>query len=274
MNSDSVKTMEYVVTTCCNIVSWHAYFFKKEIEMSKDKKIKLDMRDISKLVDPDIIIYAAYSEAICKNLKDILSNKGIYATIGEYNNGEKFLVLRTEEEKEIDIETVIHNEEEKKNFRDTLKNNKLYNDDTKYLLCPECNRYSVEYSASSYYKDSKKWWCSRCTKKIIYHNYDIDISDKDKYHIYKLWGVDALSVLTSQSMKRTISFVGSYFKDCCVSKKDRCLYFDFFNEKDGKDGKDNVEGDVIDERSEMGIVRRNERSKQSGIIESSKLERG
>lgn len=298
MNSDSVKTMEYVVTTCCNIVSWHAYFFKKEIEMSKDKKIKLDMRDISKLVDPDIIIYAAYSEAICKNLKDILSNKGIYATIGEYNNGEKFLVLRTEEEKEedipiinkgiknkkiknkeivnkeIDIETVIHNEEEKKNFRDTLKNNKLYNDDTKYLLCPECNRYSVEYSASSYYKDSKKWWCSRCTKKIIYHNYDIDISDKDKYHIYKLWGVDALSVLTSQSMKRTISFVGSYFKDCCVSKKDRCLYFDFFNEKDGKDGKDNVEGDVIDERSEMGIVRRNERSKQSDTVESSKLERG
>lgn len=285
MNSDSVKTMEYVVATCCNIVSWHAYFFKKEIEMSKDKKIKLDMRDISKLVDPDIIIYAAYSEAICKNLKDILSNKGIYATIGEYNNGEKFLVLRTEEEKEedipiinkeiknkeIDIETVIHNEEEKKNFRDTLKNNKLYNDDTKYLLCPECNRYSVEYSASSYYKDSKKWWCSHCTKKIIYHDYDIDINDKDKYHIYKLWGVDALSVLTSQSMKRTISFIGSYFKDCCVSKKDRCLYFDFFKEKEDKMVE--IEGDVVNERSEMGIVRRNERGKQSNTVESSNLEK-
>lgn|SRR3990167_2387400 len=265
--------MEDIVTEeYCNIVSWHTHFFKKEIEMSKDKKIKLDMMDISKLICSDTIIEKRHSEEICLKLKDIFSSKGIDVTIDEYHNGEKFLILR-EEEIVIDRPKPTKNEDQKKNFLDILNYNKLFNEETKYLLCPKCNHYSVVYSTSSYDKNDKKWWCNNCLDAIIYHDYDIDLSDKDKYHIYILWGVDALSVFTRQSKERTIKFVASYFRSCCMSKKDKCLYFDFFKDKEKEDKMVEIEGDVIDERSKMGIVRRNERSKQSDIIESSKLER-
>ena len=251
--------MEDIVTKCCNIVSWHVRFFKKEIEVSKDKKIRLDMRDISKLICSDTIVDAKYAEEICQNLKDIFSNKGISTTIEEYDNGEKFLILR-EEDMPKETKHSIHNEDEKKNFNDILKNNKLYDEETKYLLCPRCNRYSVQYSTSSYKEYDKRWWCNHCLDVVIYRDYDLDISDKDKYHIYKLWGVEALSIFTNKSMKKTIGFVASYFKNCCVTKKDKCLYFDFFKEKEKKD---NVEGDIIDERidkrSKMGIIRRGAR---------------
>ena len=254
--------MEDIVTKCCNIVSWHVLFFKKEIEMSQDKKIRLDMRDISKLICSDTIIEAKYSEEICHNLKDIFSNKGI-STIEEYDNGENFLILRKGDMPIIDkikeAKHHIHKEDENKNFNDILKNNKLYYEDTRHLLCPECHRYSVAHSTSSYDKYDTKWWCNRCLKAIIFHNYNLDISDKDKYHIYKLWGAEALSIFTNQSMKKTIGFVASYFKNCCVTKKDKCLYFDFF--KDNVENK--VEGDIIDERgkerNKMGIVCRDAR---------------
>lgn len=151
---------------------------------------------------------------------------------------------------------------------------KILNEETKYLLCPGCNRYSVKYSTSNYDKYDKKWWCNNCLDAIIYHDYDIDLSDRDKYQIYKLWGAEALSIFTNKSMKKTIEFVAYYFKNCCVSKKDKCLYFDFFKDKEKEDKMVEIEGDVIDERSEMGIIRRDERSERSDIIEPSKLERG
>lgn len=276
--------MKYIETEkYCDIVSWHTNIFKKEIDMSKDKKIKLDMRNISKLVCSDTIIEKKDSEEICLKLKDILSNKGIDVTIEEYDNGEKFLTLRKGDipviDKKIDTRIITNGEYENKSFRDILKDNKLFSRETKYLLCPECRRYSVEYSTSNWNKYDKKWWCNYCLEHIIYKDYDIDIdlSDKDKYHIYKLWGAEALSIFTQQSMKRTIGFVASYFKNSCVSKKYKCLYFDFFKDKEKEGEKEDkmveIEGDVIDERSEMGIVRRNERSKQSGIVKSSQLER-
>lgn len=246
---------DIVIEECCDIVSWHTNIFKKEIEMSKDKKIKLDMMDISKLIWSDTIIEKRHSEEICLKLKDILSNKGIDATIDEYDDGEKFLILREWEIPVIYKPKPIKmvNGEEKKSFLDILKDNKLYDEETKYLLCSECYRYCVRYLYTS-----EKWWCNHCIANITYHNHNLDISDKDKYHIYKLWGADALSTFTNESMKNTVKFVASYFRNCCVSKKDKCLYFDFFKEKEGK--MVDIEGDVIDERSEMGIVRRNARS--------------
>lgn len=266
---------DIVIEKCCDIVSWYTNIFKKEIEMSKDKNIKLGMMDISKLIWSDTIIEKRHSEEICLKLKDILSNKGIDATIGEYDNGERFLILRKGEIPVIDkpkpTKVATNSEDEKKNFRDILKDNKLFDEETKYLLCPECNRYSIKYSTSNYDKHDKKWWCNYCLNPVIYPDYHLDISDKDKYHIYKLWGADALSIFTQQSMKKTIEFVASYFKNCCVNKKDKCLYFDFFKDKE-KEGKTvEIEGDVINERSEMGTVHRNERSKQSDIVESSNL---
>lgn len=272
---------DIIIEECCDIVSWHTNIFIKEIDMSRDKKIKLDMRDISKLICSDTIIENNHSEEICLKLKDIFSNKGIDATIDEYENGEKFLILRKREipviDKKIDIKVAINSENKKKNFRDILKDNKLFNEDDKYLLCPECNHYSAKYSTSNYNKNDKKWWCNNCLDTIIYPDYHLDISDKDKYHIYKLWGADALSIFTRQSMRKTIEFVASYFRNSCVSKKDKCLYFDFFKDKEKEGEKEDkmveIEGDVTDERSEMGIVRRDERSKRSGIIEPSSMER-
>ncbi len=152
----------------------------------------------------------------------------------------------------------------------------MFNEETKYLLCPECHHHYVKYSSRLEIengKHDKKWWCNNCLNPIIYHDYHLDISDKDKYHIYKLWGADALSIFTNKSMKKTIEFVASYFRNSCVSKKDKCLYFDFFKDKEKEDKMVEIEGDVIDERSEMGIVRRDERSKQSDTAEPSNLEK-
>jgi hypothetical protein len=120
------------------------------------------------------------------------------------------------------LDSLENKEEKSYKFLDSLFG------DTKYLLCPKCNRYSVEYYASSFDKNDKKWWCNHCIETIVYSDYHIDLTDRDKYQIYKLWGVDALSIFTKQSMKKTVGFVASYFRDCCIRKKDKCLYFDFF----------------------------------------------
>ncbi len=120
--------------------------------------------------------------------------------------------------------------EEIEKFHNFLKDNKLYNDKTRYLICPRCYRYSVKFSKNSY-TNSSTWWCDRCLDDVNYYGYNLETNAKDKYHIYKLWGVDALAVLTNENLKKTVKFVASYFKESCVVKKDKCLYFDFFKEK-------------------------------------------
>lgn len=229
------KDIDDVIEKCCNVVSWHANIFKIEIAASKDKEIIFDMSDISKLTLPHHRI-GRYSEKICLKLKDMLKNRGIDASIDEYRNGEKFLILKEEKILVGRSESTISitSEEENKNFLDILKDNKIYFKEPKRLLCPECYRYSVTYSTSTCKEYDKIWWCSNCIKIINYRNYNMRLDDKDKYQIYKLWGVDALNILTKESMTRTISFISSYFKNGCISKKDKCLYFDFFKEKESK----------------------------------------
>jgi hypothetical protein len=212
-------------------------------------------------------------ETVYHAIKKVLLKEGIVVNMIIDSYKSLFLTFSFSKENEENEE----NKEKEERFHKSLENNKLFNEETKYLLCPECNYYSVKYSTSNYDKNDKKWWCNNCLTPIIYPDYHLDISDKDKYHIYKLWGAEALSIFTNKSLKKTIGFVGSYFKNCCVTKKDKCLYFDFFKEKE-KEGKIvEIEGDVIsersEERSEMGIVYRDERGKQSGIVEPSKLER-
>jgi hypothetical protein len=122
-------------------------------------------------------------------------------------------------------------ENESKNFADILKTNKLYDKETKYLLCPNCHIYCVGYLSSKLIEEYyNRWWCKNCISSINYHDYDVDIDDKDKYQIYKLWGLDALSTLTNESIRTLKRFVASYFKSSCVSKKDKCPYFNFFDE--------------------------------------------
>jgi len=230
------KDIDVVIEECCNAVSWHSNIFKREICASEEKEITLDMSDISKLTLP-IYRIERFSEKICLKIKDRLKDKGIDVSIDEYDNGEKFLILK-EEKISVDrletIETSIIGEGENKNFLDILKDNKLYHKDTKRLLCPKCHRYSVRYSISTCKEYDKIWWCDNCINVISYRGYNIYLDDKDKYQIYKLFGVEALNILTKESIRKTISFISSYFKSGCIAKKDKCLYFDFFKEKDKK----------------------------------------
>lgn len=216
------------------IVSWYANIFKKEIAASKDKNIKLDMMDISKLVCSDVEIGEIRPEDIYIKLKDILLNKGIDVSIDECGNGEKFIILRLLKIPIINgsmpAKVTKISGDKKKNFFDILKDNKLYDKDTKNLLCPNCLLYSVKYSTSSYKEYDKIWRCDNCFVVVNYRSYDVVLDDKDKYQIYKLWGVDAIRILTNESMKNTKRFIASYFKNSCITKKDKCLYFDFFKD--------------------------------------------
>jgi ribosomal protein L37AE/L43A len=228
MKMGEEKDIDLVIEECCNVVSWHSNIFKIEIDASKEKEIALDMSDISKLTLPHYRI-ERFSEKICLKLKDMLKDKGIDVSIDEYGNGEKFVILKREKisvGRLETIETSIIGEGE--NFLDILKDNKLYYKDTKKLLCPKCHRYSVTYSISTCKEYDKIWWCDNCIKIVNYINYNIYLDDKDKYQIYKLFGVEALNMLTKESMRKTISFISSYFKSGCIAKKDKCLYFDFF----------------------------------------------
>lgn len=220
------------IEECCNMVSWHSKIFKKEIEVSKDKEIRLDMDNISKLICSHRKIHNKQSEEICLRLKDIFRNNGIDATINEYYNGEKFLSLR-KLNVSIDELKISVSIKGKETFNDFLKDNKLYNKDIKYLLCPKCHRYCVEFMTDSY-KKRKTWWCHNCFVDINYCDYVLDLSDKDRYQIYKLCGIDALKTFTNESTKQISKFVASYFKNSCMAKKDKCIYFDFFKEEENK----------------------------------------
>ncbi len=122
------------------------------------------------------------------------------------------------------------NKVDNKNFIDILKVNKIYDKETKYLLCPNCHLYRVEFLNLTLIKEyNQRWRCKNCASNINYSDYDMDLDDKDKYQIYKFWGIDALCILTNKNARTVIRFVASYFKSGCVSKKDKCLYFDFFD---------------------------------------------
>jgi hypothetical protein len=218
------------IEECCNIVSWHSKIFKKEIEVTKDKEIKLNMDNISRLICSYKKINIKQSEEICARLKDIFRTKGIDAIVDEYYNGEKFLILR-EQNVAIDEPRIVVSIKGKENFNDYIKDNKIYIKDIKYLLCPKCHRYCVEFTAD-YYTKRKTWWCHNCLIDINYIDYDLGLSDKDKYQIYKLYGIDALKTFTNESTKQISKFVASYFKNSCMAKKDKCVYFNFFKEEE------------------------------------------
>lgn len=202
--------------------------------ISRNGTFKIDMADLHDYFG-DI---GEDPETVYRAIKKVLLTEGIVVSMDIDSYESLFLTFSFSDIrpplKDKEKKVYLTNKEKEENFHKSLEDNKLFNEETKYLLCPECNRYSVEYSTSSYDKNDKKWWCNHCLNPIIYHDYHLDISDKDKYHIYKLWGAEALSIFTHKSLNKTIGFVASYFKGCCVSKKDKCLYFDFFKEKEDK----------------------------------------
>lgn len=230
-------------------------FWLKNIIM-KNKKFRIDTSDIGDYfgrVDSD-------PEIIYRAIRTVLSEEGIDVAISIDSNRSTFFTFSFAKTNNDDsyIKYILSNEDIGK-LREFLKHNRLCDEKTQYLICPKCHTYSVEYSKMG--SDSiKRWWCNHCIDVIVYHHHlaDLGIRDKDKYHVYKLWGADALSAFTNTSMKKTTTFIGSYFRNCCTAKKDKCLYFDFFKENDEKD---NVEGDVVDGSDKMVVVRRNARGK-------------
>ena len=116
----------------------------------------------------------------------------------------------------------LENEDNQKSEIDIVYNNRL--------LCPKCHNYSVEYVIYD-----KEWRCNNCNKAIIYN---LKISDKDKYQIYKLWGIEALSEFTNEHIEKIERFVASYFKRYCLEeKKENCIYYDSMRDLYGREEK-------------------------------------
>lgn len=109
-------------------------------------------------------------------------------------------------------------------IRELLDNDKLYDENTHLLYCPDCHRYEVRFMGG---RDA--WICNWCSKQTYYD--DFKFSDKNKYQIYKLWGIEALRDVTHMKLDVAKQFVASYFKKCCETKKDKCLYFGIFEEE-------------------------------------------
>jgi len=105
----------------------------------------------------------------------------------------------------------------------------LIDKDSHLLICPICSTYSVEYLIKS-----KEWFCNLCDEKIDIDDslelYNLSMTDKDKYNIYRYWGIYALCGLTGNTYSETKTFISSYFENGCTSIGDNCLYYDHFKE--------------------------------------------
>lgn len=108
--------------------------------------------------------------------------------------------------------------------QELLDNDKFYDENTRLIICPECHKYGVEFLS-----ETKKWYCTRCMGSPHYDDYKF--SDKNKYQIYKLWDMYALMDVAHVKLDMAKRFVASYFKKCCNTKKDKCLYFGIFEEE-------------------------------------------
>jgi hypothetical protein len=205
-----------------NAIRRHIPWLKKMIKISGMNQYNIVIYEI---YDYFGVNFIGKNPGIYEIVKDILLEEGIITSFGSKEDGTKIFTFSN-----IQIPMVnMPGLEEIKKFHNFLKENRLYDDKKRYLICPRCYHYSVKFSKNSYANNSS-WWCDYCLDDIIYYGYNLEISDKDRYHIYKLWGADALSVLINENLKKTIRFVASYFKESCVVKKDKCLYFDFFRD--------------------------------------------
>lgn len=104
------------------------------------------------------------------------------------------------------------------------------------VYCTYCGEpYSVPYSVKKYANEINDWICSNCYKKKVrveesINRFGLNFPDKEKYHIYKTYGIEALSKCTGDSEDETRRFVGSYFEKCCTSMGNNCLYFNYLEE--------------------------------------------
>lgn len=117
----------------------------------------------------------------------------------------------------------------KENSSLLLSNKKLFDEDTHLLICPKCTTYSVYY-----HQKHDKWMCNYCDSPIHeynpFKNFDLTITDKDEYKIYKIYGIEALMYLTDYSWDEAQHFVANFFEDCCTTKGDSCIYNNHFEE--------------------------------------------
>lgn len=137
---------------------------------------------------------------------------------------EKLKMIEQEEKEE---EAKLKQLEEKSSF--LLSNKKLLDSDSHLLICPECATYSVHY-----YLKNNKWICDYCDSYVDASKsldvFDLNFADKNKYKIYKFYGIEALIELTDYSWNEAQRFVSKFFEDSCTTKGDQCLYSNYFEE--------------------------------------------
>ena len=124
--------------------------------------------------------------------------------------------IRTELEKQFKI-----------NRERYLELENLLDEENNLIICPFCFNPSVKYL-----ERYKEWCCGQCKVEIKFTSilHEIDLDGKEMYKIYKLWGIKALHKLTGKAESVLQNSVGKYFENCCSSKGEKCLYFDYIKE--------------------------------------------
>lgn len=104
-------------------------------------------------------------------------------------------------------------------------------DEITTLKCPKCSKGDVLYQTGKGWEMRKGWFCNFCLLDMAEWEGDIISENRDKvlYSLYRKYGVEAISELTGESIKDIKTFVSNYFKLCCTTKKDACIYYKQLN---------------------------------------------
>jgi len=182
----------------------------------------------------DIGINSSEWDLTKKNKYDLYKVYGIEALVkltgeSQYDISDFIRLYEIEEEElriksaaEIDLirkqneESVLKIKEARNNL--LLSNKKIYDYISKSMLCPYCNNYSVKYSDA--------WLCNECNQIMVMKNSnsdhsfggsDVDINSlewdltkKDKYDIYRIYGIEALVNLTGESQYDISDYIRLY----------------------------------------------------------------
>lgn len=119
---------------------------------------------------------------------------------------------------------------------DADKNERMINikpEEITTLKCPKCHKGDILYH-NGYGKGQDVrygWICSACSLNMAEWVGDIFSKNRDKvlYQLYRKYGVEAISELTGESLKNIKTFIGNYFKSCCATKKEACIYYKQLN---------------------------------------------
>jgi hypothetical protein len=137
---------------------WHSSYsdkyYKSRIPMLWLKK-NIDKKGIFRIDMANLHDYfgdiGEDPETVYLAIKRVLLKEGIIVNMIVHES--VFLTFSFNDVNKEKIYTI--NKEKEELFHKYLKDNKLFDEETKYLSCPECSHYSVEYSISGWHNN--KW---------------------------------------------------------------------------------------------------------------------